>query len=49
VPLEKGMQGELRVWFAGRMIWRAAEAVSLAALLGLAAMRGWKRRKGAMR
>ena len=37
VPLEKGMQGELRVWFAGKTIWRAAEAVSLLAVLGLVA------------
>ena len=49
VLIEKGMQGELRVWFAGRMLWRAAEAVSLAALLGMAAVRGWKKRKGTMR
>ena len=35
VPLEAGAQGELRVWFAGKGIWRAAEAVSLLAALGL--------------
>ena len=38
VPLEAGMQGTLRVWFAGKPVWRAAEAVSLAAALGLAWM-----------
>ena len=37
VPLEAGMQGELHVWFAGKMIWRAAEAVSLCTLLALIA------------
>ena len=35
VALDKGMQGELRVWFAGKAVWRAAEAVSLAALVFL--------------
>jgi len=33
VPIQAGMQGELCVWFAGKIIWRAAEAVSLAAAL----------------
>lgn len=35
VRLPAGTQGELRVWFAGKLIWRAAEAVSLAAALAL--------------
>ncbi|MBQ7887218.1 MAG: hypothetical protein IJ313_10040 [Clostridia bacterium] len=35
VLLEAGMQGELRVWFAGKPLWRAAEAVSLLTALGL--------------
>ena len=43
VPLEKGMQGELRVWFAGKAVWRAAEAVSLLTALGLLVLR--RRRK----
>jgi len=44
VPLEKGMQGELRVWFAGKRLWRAAEALSLAAGLGMI-LHGRVRRK----
>ena len=36
VSLPAGAQGELSVWFAGKVIWRAAEAVSLLALIGLA-------------
>ncbi|MBR5301225.1 MAG: hypothetical protein IKU38_00135 [Clostridia bacterium] len=39
IALKAGMQGELRVWFAGRMIWRAAEAVSVAAALVLMSRR----------
>ena len=35
VQIPAGTQGELHVWFAGKLIWRAAEAVSLAAALGL--------------
>ena len=35
VALPAGAQGELRVWFAGKPIWRAAEAVSLLTALGL--------------
>ena len=31
-----GAKGELRVWFAGKAIWRAAEAISLAAAIALA-------------
>ena len=48
VPLEKGMQGELRVWFAGKHVWRAAEAVSLCALLWLA-LAGAKRLRAAVK
>ena len=46
VCLPAGMQGELRVWFAGKTVWRAAEAVSLLTLLGLCAA---KLKKGRMR
>ena len=35
VRLPGGAQGELRVWFAGKAIWRAAECVSLLALAWL--------------
>lgn len=35
VELAAGMQGELHVWFAGKGLWRAAEAVSLLAALAL--------------
>ena len=45
VPLEAGMQGELRVWFAGKPLWRAAEAVSLLAALGLVAVQIRRRRR----
>ena len=38
VPLAALAQGELRVWFAGKGIWRIAEAISLAAALGLIAL-----------
>lgn len=31
-----GASGEMKVWFAGKTIWRAAEAVSLAAAVALA-------------
>ena len=33
--LPAGAQGELHVWFAGKMLWRAAECVSLLAALAL--------------
>ena len=42
--LPVGAQGELRVWFAGKAIWRAAEAVSLLAALGLLAVCGRRKR-----
>ena len=35
VRLDAGTSGELRVWFAGKAVWRIAEAVSLGTLLGL--------------
>jgi len=37
VSVPAGASGLLRVWFAGENIWRAADAVSLVTLLGLAA------------
>ena len=37
VSVPAGAGGLLRVWFAGENIWRAADAVSLVTLLGLAA------------
>ncbi len=37
LSLPAGTQGELRVWFKGKAIWRAADAVSLAAWGALAA------------
>ncbi|MBR4040426.1 MAG: YfhO family protein [Clostridia bacterium] len=43
VSLAQGDSGELRVWFAGKPLWRAAEAVSLLTALGLAVM-GIRRR-----
>lgn len=43
VPLAAGQHGELRVWFAGKGIWRAAEVVSLAAAIQM--MFFGKRRK----
>ena len=35
VELPAASQGELRVWFAGKLLWRAAECVSLLAVLAL--------------
>lgn len=35
VHVPAGMSGELRIWFAGKGVWRAADAVSLLAALGL--------------
>jgi len=47
VWLPAGTQGELRVWFEGKTIWRVAEAVSLATAACLIGMQmvGKKRRK----
>ena len=44
VHIPAGTSGELRVWFAGKTVWRVAEAVSVATALGLALL-GWKRRR----
>ena len=46
VELEAGMQGELRVWFAGRAAWRIADGLSLLAALALAVFAA-KQRRGA--
>ena len=35
VRLPAGTRGMLRVWFAGKTVWRIADAVSLGTLLGL--------------
>lgn len=44
VLLPAGIQGELRVWFAGKALWRLAEGVSLCAALVLSGL-GIRRRK----
>ena len=44
VRLPAGTQGTLRVWFAGKALWRAAEAVSLFTALALACAWAGKRR-----
>ena len=44
VYLPAGSEGEMRVWFAGKAIWRIADAISLAAAIGLLA--GRRRRAG---
>ena len=46
VEIPAGAQGALRVWFAGKVYWRAAELVSLCTLLALA-LGGVKRRHAA--
>lgn len=46
VKLPAGTRGELRVWFAGKMVWRVAEFVSLAAMLGLVIGSAHKRKWG---
>lgn len=38
VRLDAGTSGELRVWFAGKAVWRIADAVSLGTLLALLGM-----------
>ena len=43
VHLPAGTRGELRVWFAGKALWRAADAVSLATLCAMLAV--WVRRR----
>lgn len=37
ISLPAGTEGELRVWFAGKTLWKAADGVSLCAMLALAA------------
>ena len=44
VLLPAGTRGELRVWFAGKAVWRIADAVSLGTLLGLLGV--YMRKKG---
>ena len=39
-----GAEGELRVWFAGKAIWRAAEIISLMAAIALAVLHPGRRR-----
>ena len=48
VALPAGTQGELRVWFAGKAVWRAGDIISLAAALALL-LRGLCRRRAAAR
>lgn len=45
VHLPAGTEGTLRIWFAGKGYWRFFDAVSLAALAGLAGRRIWKMQK----
>ena len=37
VPLPAGAQGELRVWYEGKAIWKVMDGLSAASVLGLAA------------
>lgn len=45
VRLHAGTSGELRVWFAGKAVWRIADAVSLGTLLALLGLCLYRRRK----
>ena len=45
VILPAGTNGELRVWFAGKTLWRVAECVSLAAAIGLFIGFGLKKKR----
>ena len=45
VQLPAGASGTLNVWFAGDMLWRTAEGVSLAALAAILFLAERKRRK----
>ena len=45
VEIPAGVQGELRVWFAGKGVWRAAECVSMIGALALALMALRRRRE----
>ena len=43
VDIPAGTNGTLRIWFEGKMLWRAADAISLLAIIGLTIY--WYRRK----
>ena len=45
VRLDAGTQGTLRVWFAGKAVWRIADAASLGTLLALLGLCLYRRRK----
>ena len=45
VRLDAGTQGTLRVWFAGKAVWRIADAVSLVTLAALLGLCLYRRRK----
>ena len=47
VHLPAGTQGELHIWFAGKILWRIADGVSLVTLLALAACTIRKRKSAA--
>lgn len=47
VPLPAGAQGELRVWYEGKAIWKVMDGLSAASVLGLAAFVLIRRRKRA--
>ena len=44
VEIPAGTSGELRVWFAGKAVWRVAEAVSVASFAALLMHKGKRRR-----
>ena len=46
VLLPAGTQGELRVWFAGKTVWRAAKAASLLTLIALLSGMIGKKKRG---
>lgn len=48
VLLPAGSQGELRIWFAGKTVWRIADAASLLTAIGMIAL-GMYRRRAARR
>lgn len=45
VLLPAGTQGTLKVWFAGKGVWRIADAVSALTLLALVVRSGLRRRR----
>ena len=47
IDVPAGTQGELRVWYEGKAIWRVMDALSAASALGLAAFVLIGRRKRA--